>query len=97
MQSCRDVAYLISSDGLEHAGWPTRLLTRLHLRLCKHCRRYATELANIGRIGREAGRAESVDPKTVERLDRPQERSWIRRSDHGLRDGRARGGSRRHV
>ena len=23
MQSCRDVAYLISSDGFEHAGWPT--------------------------------------------------------------------------
>ena len=69
MQNCRDVAYLISSDGLEHAGWPTQLLTRLHLRLCKHCRRYATELANIGSICREAGRADSVDPKTVERLE----------------------------
>ena len=69
MHNCRDVAYLISSDGLEHAGWPTRLLTRLHLRLCKHCRRYATELAKLGSICREAARADSVDPKTVERLE----------------------------
>ena len=70
MQTCREVTYLIASDGLEHAGWPTRLMTRLHLLLCKHCRRYATELSVIGRAGREAGRAHSVDPKTVERLER---------------------------
>ena len=69
MQNCREVAYLIASDGLEHAAWPTRLLTRLHLLYCKHCRRYATELAMIGRVGREALSADSVDPKTLQRLE----------------------------
>ena len=72
MQNCRNVAYLIASDGLEHAGWPTRPLTRLHLLYCEACRRYAAELAKIGCIAREAGSAGSVDPKTVQRLE-----GWI--------------------
>ena len=69
MQNCREVAYLIASDGLEHAAWPMRLQTHLHLFLCKHCRRYAKQLAMIGRVGREAWSADSVDPKTVQRLE----------------------------
>ena len=69
MQNCRDVSYLIASDGLEHAGWSTRLLTRLHLLYCKHCRRYAVQLAVMGRVGREAWSADSVDPKTLQRLE----------------------------
>ncbi len=69
MQNCREVSYLVASDGLEHAAWPTRLLTRLHLLMCRHCRRYATELTTIGRVSREAWSADSVDPKTVERLE----------------------------
>ena len=69
MQTCREVAYVIASDGLERAGWPTRLLTRLHLLYCDACRRYARELATIGRAGREAWSADSVDPKAVQRLE----------------------------
>ena len=69
MQNCREVAYLLTSDGVEYADWPTRLLTRLHLLYCKHCRRYATELAMIGRVGREALSADSVDPKMLQRLE----------------------------
>ncbi len=69
MQNCRDVAYLIASDGLEHAGWATRLMTRLHLLFCKHCRRYSREIAMVGRISREACSTDSVDPKTVQRLE----------------------------
>ena len=69
MQNCREVAYLIASDGLEHTAWPTRLQTRLHLLYCKHCRRYAKDLAMIGRIVREAWSTDSADPKTVQRLE----------------------------
>ncbi len=69
MQNCRQVAYLVASDGLEHAGWATRLLTRLHLLLCKNCRRYATQIAMMGRIGRETWSADSVDSNTVQRLE----------------------------
>ncbi|MFB3112914.1 MAG: hypothetical protein ACE10G_12850 [Gemmatimonadales bacterium] len=69
MQRCREVAYLIASDGLEHADWPTRLLTRLHVLHCKHCRRYAREIAMSGRIGREAWSTDSVSTETVQRLE----------------------------
>ncbi len=69
MQSCREVANLIASDRLEHAVWLTRLQTRLQLLFCKHCRRYAAELATIGRVGREALSADPVDPKTLQRLE----------------------------
>ncbi len=68
MPNCREVAYLIASDGLEHADWPTRLLTRLHLLHCKHCRRYTTEIAMIGPIGREAWSTDSVSTDTVQQL-----------------------------
>ncbi len=69
MQNCREVTYLIARDGLEHADWSMRLRTRLHLLYCKHCRRYATEFTMIGRIGREVFSADSVDPKTLQRLE----------------------------
>ncbi len=69
MQSCQEVAYLVASDGLERAAWHTRLLTRLHLLFCRHCRRYARQVATIGRIGREALSADPVDAKTVQRLE----------------------------
>ncbi len=69
MQSCRDVAYLIASDGLERAGWLTRLLVRLHLLYCRRCRRYAADLDTIGRVSRETWNIASVDPQTVQRLE----------------------------
>ncbi len=69
MQSCREVASLVASDGLELVAWHTRLLTRLHLLFCKRCRQYAKELATIGRISREAWSADSVDSKTMQRLE----------------------------
>ncbi len=69
MQNCRDIAYLITSDDLEHADWPTRLLTRLHVLHCTECRRYATEIAMIGRIGRQAWSTDSVSTETVQRLE----------------------------
>ena len=69
MQDCREVAYLVASDGLEHTTWHTRLLTRLHLFYCKRCRRYAAEIATIGRVSREAWSADSVASNTVRRLE----------------------------
>ncbi len=69
MQSCRDIAYLIASDGLEGAGWLTRLLVRLHLLYCKRCRRYAADLDTIGQVSRDTWNIASVDPQTVQRLE----------------------------
>jgi len=70
MQTCRDVAYLIASDGLERAGWLRRLLVRLHLLYCRRCRRYAADLDTIGQVSRDTWNIASVDPQTVQRLER---------------------------
>ncbi len=69
MQSCRNIAYLIASDGLEGVPWPRRLLVRLHLLYCKHCRRHAAELQTIGRISRDTWNVASVDTATMHRLE----------------------------
>ena len=69
MQSCRDIAYLIASDGLERAGWLTRLLVRLHLLYCRRCRRYAADLDTIGQVSRDTWNIAAVDPQTVQRLE----------------------------
>ena len=69
MHSCRDVGYLIGSEGLEHAGWPMRLLVHLHLLSCRRCRRYAADLDTIGHVSRDTWPIASVDPQTVQRLE----------------------------
>ncbi len=69
MLSCRDVAYLIASDGLERAGWLRRFLVRLHLLYCRRCRRYAADLDTIGHVSRDTWKITSVDPQTVQRLE----------------------------
>ena len=83
MQNCREISRLIDSDGLEHVGWPTRLLTRVHLLYCKHCRQYAMEVATMGRIGREALSADSVSPEAVQRLERSIMDSALDEYDEG--------------
>ncbi len=70
MQSCRNIAYHIASDGLEHARWPTRLQVRLHLLYCKHCRRHAAELETIGHVSRDTWNVASVDTATIRRLEK---------------------------
>ena len=69
MKNCRDIIYLIASDELAYASWPTRLMTRLHLRSCDPCRQYAEELALIGRIGREVLSTDSMSQETALRLE----------------------------
>lgn len=69
MPNCRKIAHLITSDGLEDAPWPMRMMTQFHLFRCKNCRRYAAEIEMVGGASRDALSAGSVDPKAVERLE----------------------------
>ncbi len=70
MMSCREAAELVASDGLEGAGWGRRIGVRLHLLMCRHCRRYARQLRAIGACARERWGPEAEDPATLERLER---------------------------
>ena len=69
MLSCRDVAHLIGSDGVEHASVFRRLLVRFHLFRCEPCRRHAAELATIAEVSRDTWKAASAEAETMRRLE----------------------------
>ncbi len=70
MMTCREVASLIASDGLEGAWWGRRLGVRLHLLMCRHCRRYAEQLRAIGAGARKHWGRQAEDSETLQRLER---------------------------
>jgi hypothetical protein len=70
MLTCREVARAIASDEVAEAAWRQRLAVRFHLLLCRHCRRYAFQLREIGRATRELVTSEPPDVATLERLER---------------------------
>ncbi len=70
MLNCKDVKRKIASDESAEAGWRERLAVRLHLFLCRYCRRYASQLRVIGAAARELCGPCSQDPSTLERLER---------------------------
>ncbi len=70
MLKCKDLTRKIVSDELAEAGWRERLGVRLHLLLCRHCRRYVAQLRSIGTAARNLWGPRSQDPPTLERLER---------------------------
>jgi len=50
--SCRAVANILASDELAAAGRWKRIEVWLHLAICKHCTRFAQQLAQIRKIAR---------------------------------------------
>ncbi len=70
MLSCREVARLIASDELVDLGWLDRILVRLHLVRCHHCRRYAAQLRAISTAALERGGFGPADLQALKRLER---------------------------
>lgn len=70
MLRCKEVTRLCASDALRTAPLMTRVAARLHLVICRHCRRYARELARIGAAVRARGNTPSGDPGRDEALVR---------------------------
>ena len=76
MLTCREVVGRIASDRFAEAGWLERVSVRLHLALCRHCRRYAKQLDAIGTMAQEllGGRDrrhdadDDLEPKILERI-----------------------------
>ncbi len=82
MLSCKEVTRKIARDEFREVGWRERLAVRLHLFLCRYCRRYASQLRVIGAAARELCGPCSQDPSTLERL----ERQILARSRPGTKD-----------
>lgn len=53
MISCRAVAKILASDELAAASRWRRIEVSLHLAMCRHCTRFAQQLARIRRIAHE--------------------------------------------
>ena len=71
MLTCKELAKVIASDEFADAGWKQRLGVRLHLLMCRHCRRYRTQLRAIGAAARQLfGRSQEEDQATLRRLER---------------------------
>lgn len=67
MMSCRQVTRMIASDQLAGAGRRSRLAVRLHLLMCRHCRRYGAQLAAIGDAARSLLRQDPVPSQDLEK------------------------------
>ena len=69
MPSCKEIAGLIASEELAEARWAKRALVRLHLRMCRHCRRYHAQLRTIGDAARDLLNTEPTETQSLERLE----------------------------
>lgn len=52
MLRCNEVTRLVATDDIHRAPIGTRLMFRLHLMMCRHCRRYVRELRALGALAR---------------------------------------------
>jgi predicted anti-sigma-YlaC factor YlaD len=57
MMSCHDVSTLVSTGALAEAALVRRLGVRMHLAMCRHCRRFWRQVATIARAARAASLA----------------------------------------
>ncbi len=86
MLSCKEVARLIASDELVDLGWLERILVRLHLMRCHHCRRYAAQLRAISTAALERGGFGPADLQALKRLERSILERCIDPSDANTQD-----------
>ena len=71
MIACEEVARSVASGELAESTLHRRLALRVHLLMCRHCRRYFRQLSAIDDAARERwGAAGSDDPAALERLER---------------------------
>lgn len=74
MMTCKEVSTLVSTEQVHEAPLAQRIGVRLHLMMCRHCRRFRRQLFRIGRVaGLIAGEFEhepssSFEGRIVERL-----------------------------
>lgn len=70
MMNCEEVARTVASEVLVESTSQRRLALRVHLFICRRCRRYAGQLSAIDAAARRRWGAGSGDPATIERLER---------------------------
>lgn len=69
MLSCVEVARILASDHHPDANWIRRLSLRLHLVMCRHCRRYDKQLDLIGTEARRSCETTDADESALQRIE----------------------------
>ena len=68
MATCQEVAQALGRDTWRDEPLWRRLMLRLHVWMCPHCRRYATQIQAIGAAARSLFREHPEDPDVLERI-----------------------------
>lgn len=68
MPTCKEIARAVASDELATWSWRQRLALRLHLLICRHCRRYVSQIRALGEAARQLFRAGSEETESLDRL-----------------------------
>lgn len=66
MLSCKEIAQTASTEDVVPVGWRQRLALKLHLMMCRHCRRYAQQMQTIGDAARSVFQHPPDDPSSPE-------------------------------
>ncbi len=70
MLNCRELTRMIASDELAEARWSLRMGGWLHLLMCRHCRRYATQIRTLAAGARRSWGPETEDSLRLDQLER---------------------------
>jgi hypothetical protein len=68
MLNCREVVQIVSTANLEKTAWRTKLSIWLHLAMCRHCRRFASQIRLIGETARKLWSPSTDDLAAMERI-----------------------------
>ena len=69
MPACRDVVRKYSSEELDSTSLIQRLLLRIHLMMCVHCRNYVNQVGAIGLAVKNMVRKSSASEHDIRRLE----------------------------
>ncbi len=70
MPNCQELTRMLASEQLADARWSKKFSARLHLLMCRHCRRYRAQLHTLGALARTCWGAEAHDAERLEQLER---------------------------
>ena len=63
MISCKEVARLLDTEQMKDQGLMKRLQVRMHLWMCRHCKRFARQIRQLRAAARQMlGSAQAAQP-----------------------------------
>ena len=61
MPNCKELAYLIASGELQEKAWTQQMGIRMHLLMCRHCKRYFDQILTLCRAGADLWQGSPTD------------------------------------